>query len=629
MENKEQTKRDIAVLTLGALGIVYGDMGTSPLYTLRECFSPAHHIDPTAENVFGVLSLIFWALTVTISIKYMLVVMRADNRGEGGILALMALGLSKLADGTKRQRFALIAMALFGASLLYGDGMITPAISVLSAVEGLEVATPLFQPYVLPITIAILIALFLCQRHGTSRIGAVFGPIMMLWFAVLGLLGIASIVDEPRVLLAVNPFQGLFFFARHGWAGFLVLGSVFLALTGGEAIYADMGHFGRRPIQWGWYGVALPSLLLNYFGQGALILTDPDSVASPFYALAPAWGLMPMVVLATIATVIASQAVISGAFSLTRQAVMLGYLPRISIVHTSSREIGQIYVPTVNHILMVATVGLVLGFRSSSNLAAAYGVAVTMTMLITTLLLYTVVRNQFGWSRWKAGITLSIFLVFDAGFCASALMKIPHGGWFPLVVGAGIYVMMATWYKGRRIIRERLQERMPPLDTFVNVILPNEPNLTRVPGTAVFLSGNPADIPPVLLHNLRYNKILHEATVIMTFVFENIPHVPRPERVTVEKLGLGFYRVRARYGFMESPHMQDILVLCAEHGLDIPFATTGFFIGRETIRTTSRPGMPVWRQKLFAFLSRNAQGATPFFDIPPNQVVELGVQVQL
>jgi len=629
MSSKNENGQSLAVLTLGALGVVYGDIGTSPLYVLHQCFGGSHAFEPTAANVLGILSLVFWALVVVTSVKCMLFELTADNDGEGGILALMTLGLSHLATGKVRRRAVVLAVGLFGASLLYGDGMITPAISVLSAVEGLAVATDSFEPWVVPITIAILIGLFAFQRHGTAKIGSVFGPIMVFWFATIGVLGFIAIFREPRVLLAVNPLNGLRFFAEHGRAGFLILGAVCLAITGGEALYADMGHFGLRPIRWGWYAVALPGLLLNYFGQGANVLASPESVSSPFFALAPRWGLIPLVFLATIATVIASQAIISGAFSLTRQAVLLGYLPRVPIIHTSSLEIGQIYVPTANHILLVATVGLVLGFRSSANLGAAYGVAVTTTMVITSLLLSVVARDRWGWSWLKTVCIIGGFLVFDISFCFSTLVKIPHGGWYPLVIAAATYGIMTTWMKGRQIIRERLHQRVPPLDTFVKSILASETQLVHVPGAAVFLSGNPHGTPPVLLHTIRYNKIVHETTAVMTIIFEGVPHVNRSERVTVESLGHGFYRVKARYGFMESPNMRDILALCADNGLKIEMATTGFFIGRENIRTTSKPGMPSWRQKLFAFMARNAQGATPFFDVPANQVVELGVQVQL
>lgn len=622
-------KQNLALLTLGALGVVYGDLGTSPLYTIHECFDGIFHLNASRTNVFGVLSLVFWALCVIISIKYMVFVMRADNHGEGGILALMTLALSKLPAQQGKKRLVIMAMGLFGASLLYGDGMITPALTVLSAIEGLEVATPFFSPYIVPIAIGILILLFTFQYRGTAQIGSVFGPIVLLWFAVIGTLGICAIVRHPEVLLAVNPLYALRFFLVNQAEGFFVLGAVFLALTGGEALYADMGHFGKRPIQLGWYCVALPALLMNYFGQGAVILSHPESVKNPFYALAPHWGIIPLVIVSTGATIVASQAIISGVFSITRQAVLLGYLPRIPIIHTSSLEIGQIYIPMTNRLLLIATVGLVVIFRSSTGLAAAYGVGVTMDMLITTLLLYVVARDLWGWRAWTARLLVCGFLAFDISFCSSALLKIPYGGWVPLVIGVGAYTLMTTWRKGRQILGERLYKRVVPLDTFVQVILPNETQLARVPGAAIFMSGNPTGTPPVLLHNLKYNKVVHETVVIMNVVIESTPHVQQSTRVTVENLGQGFHRVKAHYGFMESPNMKEILGLCAEQGLVIDLNTVGFFIGRENILITGNPGMARWRQRLFAVMARNAQGASPFFDIPPNQAVELGVQVQL
>jgi len=633
-ENGHRGKH-IALLTLGALGIVYGDIGTSPLYALRECFWGSHGVSPTQANVLGILSLFLWSLIMVISVKYMVFVLRADNRGEGGILALMALSLSKLATTKTRRRLLVMTMGLFGASLLYGDGMITPAISVLSAVEGLEVVTTRFTPYIVPITIVILVCLFLLQSSGTARIGAVFGPVILSWFVIIAVLGAVSIVQNPVVLRAINPYHAVDFFLRNGRGGFMVLGAVFLALTGGEALYADMGHFGRRPIQWGWFGVALPCLLFNYFGQGAVILDTPSEVLkgefNPFFALTPRWALIPMVIMSTMATIIASQAVISGAFSLTRQAALLGYLPRIGIVHTSAYEIGQIFVPTINRILLVATVGLVIGFRSSTNLAAAYGVAVTTTMLITSLLLFTVMRELWGWRLAPALLLTGVFVTFDLGFCSATMLKITHGGWFPLVVGITIYTIMVTWRKGRQILGERLGERMLPLDLFVPNVTDEsmEHRPARVPGAAIFMSGNHDGTPPVLLHNIKYNKVIHETVAVLTIIIEETSHVSKADRVTVENLGHGFYRVKARYGFMESPSVIEVLDLCRPLGLDLEMRTTGFFLGRENIRITKRPGMARWRQHLFAFLAKNAYGAIGFFEIPPNQVVELGVQVEL
>ena len=609
-------------LALGALGVVYGDIGTSPLYAIRECFFGPHAVPVNRLNVLGVMSLIFWSLIIVISIKYLVFVMRADNRGEGGILALMALIRTE-----RKRRWVLVVMGLFGAALLYGDGMITPAISVLSAVEGLEVATTFFKPYVVPVTIAILIGLFLIQRRGTEDIGKLFGPVMMVWFAVLGALGLAWVIREPSVLAAVDPSHGLRFFAHNGLRGFLVLGSVFLVVTGGEALYADMGHFGRRPIRLAWFVLVLPALLLNYFGQSALLLEQAGKVRHPFYNLAPSWALYPLVVMATVATVIASQAVISGAFSLTRQAVQLGYSPRVEIKHTSEEEIGQIYIPAVNWVLMLATIGLVLGFRESSNLAAAYGVAVTTTMVITTVLAFVVEREVWGWNVLAAGALTASFLVLDLAYFGANIAKIPHGGWFPLVVAGIVYLLMATWKRGRRILAERLREEALPIQEFVHSIKPGAP--LRVPGTAIFMTTNPNGTPTTLLHNLKHNKVLHEQVVIMTVVTEEVPWVPGEERVTVEPLEKGIYRVKARYGFIQDPRAQDVLDCVKEKGLDLDLMKTTFFLGRETLIPSPRAGMFLWQKKLFAFMARNAQRFTDFFRIPPNRVVELGIQVSL
>lgn len=621
--------RGLPLLVLGALGVVYGDIGTSPLYAVRLCFSETYSIPPTQENILGVLSLIFWALTIIISVGYVGFIVRADNKGEGGILALMALALRRVLPTSQGKRFAILTMGLFGAALLYGDAMITPAICVLSAVEGLEVATSFFSPYILPITAVILVVLFSIQPYGTGRIGVVFGPVILIWFISIGLLGLISIIEEPHVLLALNPFTGLLFFLHHKAEAFLILGAVFLVVTGGESLYADMGHVGKKPIRYGWYFVAMPGLLLNYFGQGAMIISNPAAISNPFFALAPRWGLIPLVLLSTAAATIASQAIISGVFSLTRQAVQLGYLPRINIVHTSSMAIGQIYVPVVGRILMVASVGLVFAFKSSTYLAAAYGVAVTITMLITTSLFFIVLREYWKWKLVKVVLLIGLLLTFNVAFCGAALLKIPYGGWFPLVVAAAVYTIMTTWRKGRQILWERVQQRVLPLEGFVTSIATAEPKPARVPGAAIFMSGNASGTPPVLLHNIKYNKVLHETVVVMTLVVEEVSHVEHPERISIEDLGHGFYRVRARYGFMESPNIKEVLELCAEQGLNINLATVGFFLGRENIRTTQNPGMATWRQKLFSVMSRNAQGSMPFYEIPPNQVVELGIQVQL
>jgi KUP system potassium uptake protein len=623
--------RRLLGLALGALGVVYGDIGTSPLYALRECFHGGHGVLPSHDNVLGVLSLVFWSLIIIISLKYLVFVMRADNRGEGGILALMALVPPKFREVSGGQ-WVVVALGLFGAALLYGDGMITPAISVLSAVEGLEVATPLFSHYVVPITLVILLGLFMIQRRGTAGIGALFGPVMILWFLILAVLGILWIVRVPSVLAAITPWHAVRFFLENRWHGFLVLGSVFLVVTGGEALYADMGHFGRGPIRMAWFTLVLPALLLNYFGQGALLVTHPDAIENPFFELvrrlAPDWILYPMVALATAATIIASQAVISGAFSLTRQAVQLGYMPRVEIVHTSGREIGQIYIPSINWALMLSTFGLVLGFQKSTNLAAAYGVAVTATMVITTLLACMVALRLWG---WRPGLVLPftvIFLVIDSSFFGANIIKVADGGWFPLSVGVVVYTLMTTWKKGRQILAERLQQEALPFESFVANVQPDKP--PRVPGTAVFLSRDPQGTPTALLHNLKHNKVLHSKVVLLTLVTEEVPAVPPEEQIEVHPLGKEFYRVIAHYGFMENPEVPAVIDQLRETGLDLdpPMATT-FFLSRETLIPSKAPGMALWREKLFAVMSRNAQRPTDFFRIPVNRVVELGMQVRL
>jgi KUP system potassium uptake protein len=611
---------------LTALGVVYGDIGTSPLYALHECFAGEHGVEPTADNVLGVLSLTFWALALVISIKYLTIVMRADNRGEGGILALMAL-VRRRRSAEETERWLLVVLGLFGAALLYGDGMITPAISVLSAVQGLRVATPFFEPYVEAITIAILVVLFLVQHRGTARVGSVFGPVMLVWFLVIGALGIRGIAHAPHVLWAINPLYGMRILRHGGWPAFLVLGTVFLVVTGGEALYADMGHFGKRPIRLAWFVVVLPALLLNYFGQGALQLSDPTPGAHSFYQLAPAWGLYPLVALATAATVVASQAVISGCFSLTRQAVQLGFCPRMQIQHTSPHEIGQIYVAWINWALTVATIGLVIGFRSASNLAAAYGVAVSTTMVITTMLLYVVSREIWHWPRWMALSLAAVFLTVDLSFFAANLAKVEHGGWFPLVVAAGVFTLMSTWKRGRQILAERLRIGELPVRAFLEDIAANPP--MRVPGTAIFMSGRAYGVPPALLHNLKHNRMLHERVVLLTVLTVEQPRVPRRERIDAAVLDAGFWRVVVRFGFLEDPDIPSALVLAKRAGLDTDPMTTTFFLGRETLVATERPGMALWREKLFAFMARNAQRATAYYHIPSNQVIEIGAEVEL
>lgn len=619
--------RYLVYLTLGALGVVYGDIGTSPLYAFRESFHADHGLAVVPENVLGILSLIFWALVLIISVKYLAFVLRADNRGEGGILALTALISPERRPSRHSYRYRLILLGLFGTALLYGDGIITPAISVLSAVEGLQIATPFFAPYIVPITIVILVGLFLIQRSGTARVGKIFGPTTLVWFIVLALLGIRWIIQVPSVLGAVNPLYAVNFFAHNGWPGFLVLGSVFLVVTGGEALYADMGHFGKQPIRLAWFIVVLPALLLNYFGQGALLLVHPDAVENPFYRMAPEWALYPVVLIATLATVIASQALITGAFSLTMQAVQLGYLPRVEIGHTSAAERGQIYIPGVNWLLMVACIALVLAFGSSSNLAAAYGVAVTTTMVVTTLLLFTVQRERWGWPLWPSVGFTAFFLIIESAFWGANLIKIPHGGWFPLVLGALIFTLMTTWKRGRLLLRQRMEAGAMRFTKFVEKM--RTERVIHVPGTAVFMYSDPQATPPALLHNLKHNKVLHEKVILLSVVTEEIPHMASDERIEVEQLENGFARVTLHYGFMEMPNVPRDLALARQAGLSIKMKEVSYFLGREAIFATKQPGMALWREKLFALMSRNARPATDFFRLPPGRVVELGTQIEL
>jgi KUP system potassium uptake protein len=618
---KIATTSDLAKVSLGALGVVYGDIGTSPLYALKECFNGEHGVKPTHDNVMGLLSLVFWSLTLVIVLKYLSFIMRADNRGEGGILALLALIRSK--GGT------LLLLGLFGAALLYGDGVITPAISVLSAVEGLEVATTAFQPVVLPITLVILIGLFLMQKRGTAGIGAVFGPAMLVWFGSIAILGALWISREPSVLGAVWPGHAIRFFAEHKLHGFLVLAAVVLCITGGEALYADMGHFGPRPIRIAWYALVFPALLLNYFGQGAIVILQGEkAAANPFFAMVDGWMLYPYVVVATIATVIASQALISGAFSLTRQAVQLGYWPRVSIVHTSGAAEGQIYIPEVNHALMVACCALVLAFRKSTNLAAAYGIAVTGTMSITSILFFAVARERWKWSFWRAGAVTALFLTFDLAFFAANVTKIHDGGWVPLAIALVVFTTMTTWKRGREALYLFLRGITLPLDLFMEDLARQEPY--RVKGTAVFMTSNADGAPPVLLHHFKHNKVLHREVVLLAIATHHEPEVPPGQRITqMRDLGHGFHQVTATYGFMQTPNVLEVLQRCGERGLKVDRNDTSFFLGRETLIITERPGMARWRKILFSFLSRNARPANAFFRIPPNRVVELGTQIEL
>lgn len=614
-------------LTLGALGVVYGDIGTSPLYAFRESFHEDHGIPVLPVNILGILSLIFWALVLIISTKYLIFVMRADNRGEGGILALTALIRPKGGVERHTYRWIMILCGLFGTALLYGDGMITPAISVLSAVEGLEIATPLFEPYIIPITIVILIALFMFQYRGTESVGKVFGPLTLVWFGVLALLGLGWIVQQPSVLAAINPFYAFQFFWQNGWNGFLSLGSVFLVVTGGEALYADMGHFGKTPIRRAWFAIVLPALLLNYFGQGALLLQHPEAVENPFYYMAPTWALYPIVLIATAATVIASQALITGAFSLTMQAVQLGYLPRVAIAHTSPDERGQIYIPGVNWLLMVSCTALVVAFGSSSNLAAAYGVAVTTTMAITTFLLFVVERERWRWSMSAAlGFTI-FFLVIDGAFWGANLIKIPDGGWFPLVIGALIFTLMTTWKRGREILAQRLTANITRFSDFAAQMRADK--CIHVPGTAVFMYSDPEATPPALVQNVKHNKILHEKVILLSVQTAEDPRVLQKDRTEVHKLENGFYQVILHYGFMESPHVPRDLARALRAALDLKMAEVSYFLGRERLIASKRPGMALWREQLFVIMSSNARNATDFFRLPSDRVVELGTQVEL
>ena len=612
------------VLILAALGVVFGDIGTSPLYALRECFDGVHAIPVTVGNVYGVLSLVFWSLVITVSIKYVLFVMRADNEGEGGILALVALVRGQTHQSYRRM---LVAIGLFGAALLYGDGMITPAISVLSAVEGLSVATHVFEPYIVLITVVILIGLFLVQSRGTSGIGVIFGPIMIAWFLVIAILGLPPILKNPRILSALNPWHAYAFFAEHRFASLLTLGSVFLAITGAEALYADMGHFGARPIRIAWFSLVLPTLLMNYFGQGAQLLADPGTRVNPFFHLAPDWGLYPLVVLSTMATVIASQAIISGAFSMTQQAIQLGYSPRFDIQHTSAHEVGQVYIPEINWMLMIATVELVFGFRSSTNLAAAYGMAVTMTMVITTLLAFVVARELWRWSLWRAALVMAAFLSLDLVFFGANVLKIQHGGWFPLVVAALVYGVMSTWKRGRELVVARLHASEVSLDAFFKRLAEKPP--VRVPGTAVFMTARPEGAPPILVHHLKHNKVLHEQIVLLTVSILNTPTISEGEPITVEGIGSGFYRVIARFGFMEPPDVPVALARAREKGLKLNDSDTTFYLADLTLLASDQLGMPAWRDALFIFLSRNARRATNFFNIPVDRVVEIGIQLEI
>jgi KUP system potassium uptake protein len=614
-----------AVLALSVLGVVYGDIGTSPIYALRECFTGKHPIPVTTDNVLGILSLIFWTLILVISLKYMVYVLRADNRGEGGTFALLAL-LRPDRQQTRWTRRFLILLGLLGAAMLYGGAMITPAISVLSAVEGLQLATPALHSYVIPITVIILILLFSVQSHGTAKVGAIFGPITLVWFAVLALLGIRGILQAPEVLLAVSPWYAVKFFLNNGTAGYLVLYAVFLVTTGGEALYADLGHFGRLPIRRVWFAFVLPALLINYFGQGALMIADPSASAHPFYHLAPSWGLYPLIILATAATIIASQAVITGAFSMTRQAIQLGQLPQLTVKQTSADTRGQIYLPVVNWILMTAAIVLVLVFRSSGNLAAAYGVAVNSTMAITTLLAFNVARERGGWSLPAALTFLLVFLTIDLGFLGSNFLTIPDGGWLPLCIGALLFTVMTTWRRGSGILTEQIANTTTNLETFIGRVKAEQ--IPRIPGTAVFITGRLEPTPPSLQQLVRHTGVMYERVILMTVVIEPMPTVNLDERIELEAFDEGFYRIMLRYGFMHTPNIPSDLGACAELGLDLDLDEIHYIVSHvDLLAGRKLHGMAVWRDKLFAFMARNTQDAIAGYHIPTAQTMTVGLHV--
>jgi KUP system potassium uptake protein len=624
------TGRKLAGLSLAALGVVYGDIGTSVLYAMQECFRPGFGVAPTTENVYGVLSLIVWALTLIVSIKYVIFVLRADNRGEGGVLALLALIQQSFGLGSHKAKIrmaVLVTLGLLGAALLYGDGIITPAITVLGAIEGLRIATTaITTAEVVIISAVILAVLFMFQKHGTQRIGIVFGPIMFLWFVSIAALGLKEIALEPEILLAVNPWYAVNFFVHNGWHGFFILGAVVLVVTGAEALYADMGHFGRRPIRIAWFAVVFPALILNYFGQGALMLRDSAAAANPFYLLVPQQLLYPMVILATMAAVIASQALISGAFSLTQSAMQLGYSPRITVTHTSEREAGQIYIPEVNKALMLGCIGLVVGFQSAENLAAAYGIAVTGTMIVTTILFSVLTQVRFGWSLARTGAFFLVYFIIDFALLSANVVKIESGGWFPIVVAIVIYTLMTTWKKGRSVLRDLLRSASLPMDLFLEDVRRRKP--PRVPGTAVFLTSDTSGAPVVLLHHLKHNKVLHEQVILLSIVTRDVPYVAQSERARVEELGEGFWRIVAGYGFMQSPSVNEVMECCEPQGIKIRPMDTSYYLGREQLLPTGDSPMARWRKKVFVVMARNARAATAFFGLPPNRVVELGAQIE-
>ena len=621
----QSSKSSLAALTLGAIGVVYGDIGTSVLYAVKEVFGSGH-VPFTPDNIYGILSIFFWTLTVIVSLKYVVLVLRADNNGEGGLIAMLALASQAVKD-KPRLRKVLLAVGIFGTSLFYGDGVITPAISVLSAVEGLEVVSPHFKQYVIPLTLVVLFCLFAVQKRGTSGIGKFFGPVTLIWFLTIAVLGVSHIVTHPEILWAMSPHHAVGFMWAHPGISFFILGAVVLCVTGAEALYADLGHFGKRPIRLAWFGVAMPALTLNYFGQGALLLAEPEAVKNPFFMMAPDWALVPLVVMATLATVIASQALITGAFSVTKQVIQLGYLPRLNILHTSVRDTGQIYIPLVNWGLFVAIVLAVVMFRSSSNLAAAYGIAVTLDMLITTILTFFVIRFGWGYPLALCVAATGFFFVVDLAFFASNLLKLFQGGWFPLMIGGGVFMLMMTWKQGRSLLNDKLRADAIDLKDFLESVFLSPP--TRVDGTAVFLTAEPGAVPNALLHNLKHNKVLHRQNLFVTVRNHEVPWIGRDKRLQVEPLGHDCWQVVVQYGFKDDPDIPSALHQLRVQGCDVEPMTTSYFLSRDTIIPTIGSGMAPWREKLFAQMHHNASGAADFLHLPSNAVVELGSKIEI
>jgi len=626
LNSPSHSKQQTTVLALSAIGVVFGDIGTSPLYAVKEVFGS--HLPIDKLHVLGVLSLIFWALTLVVTTKYAIFIMRANNKGEGGIMALMSLALQSAKDNPQKARF-IITIGLLGAALFYGDSIITPAISVLSAVEGLQVIAPKLSHYVLPIAISVLSALFIVQARGTGAVGKMFSPIMCLWFGILGILGLINIFHAPGVLIAINPYYAIHLLYEIGWHGFLIMGAVVLVITGAEALYADMGHFGLRPIRYAWFSFVFPALLLNYFGQGALLLEHPEAVKNPFYLMAPTWAMYPLLILATLASVIASQAVISGAFSVTRQAIQLGYCPRMNILHTSGREMGQVYIPAINWLLMVSVFVVVLSFHTSSALASAYGIAVTGTMIVDTLLAFIVIKGIWQWKKSASIIFLTIFLTVDFLFLSSNSLKIPTGGWLPLVIGIVLFLMMTTWIQGRALLAEYMDERRVLFEDLEDKIISRQAAIVK--GSAIYLAKSLHGVPQVFLHNFEHNHVLHEQIMVLTIVTKDEPYVDVAHRIKIRSFGKdnNFYRVKLYYGFMQNPDVRQALDLCAQEGLNIDFNQTSFFIGSERVSFRKKSLMPKWRRPIFRFLFHNASSAIEFFKIPVERVIELGIRIEL